>query len=110
MSTIRTATLLGRLVDLDVLDDQVAGVEAFGVGVCFRVLEEAEEELGGFFGPAGFGDAELFSCTEVGGQYVASCIPLCIYAYIDEHRVIFPFVPQQLIHNIDALAPETTST
>lgn len=107
MSTIRTATLLGRLVDLDVLDDQVAGVEAFGVGVCFRVFEEAEEELGGFFGPAGFGDAELFSCAEVGGQYVTSCIPPCTSAYIDEHKAIFPFVPQQLIHNIDPLAPKT---
>lgn len=33
MSTIGTTTLLGCLVDLDVLDDQVAGIEAFGVGV-----------------------------------------------------------------------------
>ena len=33
MSTVCTAALLGCLVDLDVLDDQVAGVEAFGVGV-----------------------------------------------------------------------------
>lgn len=60
MSAIRATTLFGRLVDLNVLDDEVAGVEAFGVGVCFCVLEEAEEEFGGFFGPAGFGDAELF--------------------------------------------------
>lgn len=33
MSTVGATALLGCLVDLDVLDDQVAGVEAFGVGV-----------------------------------------------------------------------------
>ena len=62
MSTISSTTLLRSLVDLDMLHDQVAGIEAFGVCVCFCVFEEAEEEFGGFFGPAGFGDAELFSC------------------------------------------------
>lgn len=61
VSTVCTTALLGRLVDLDVLDDQVAGVETFGVCVRFGVFEETEEELGGFFGPAGFGDAELFA-------------------------------------------------
>ena len=62
MSTVSTTTLLRCLIDLDVLDDQIAGIEALGVGVCFCVFEEAEEEFGGFFGPAGFGDAELFPC------------------------------------------------
>ena len=33
MGTVGTAALFGRLVHLDVLDDQVAGVEAFGVCV-----------------------------------------------------------------------------
>lgn len=33
MSTVGATALLGCLVDLDVLDDQIAGVEAFGVGV-----------------------------------------------------------------------------
>ena len=60
MGTVCTAALLGCLVHLNVLDDQVAGIEAFGVGVCFCVFEKAEEEFGGFFGPASFGDAELF--------------------------------------------------
>ena len=67
MSTICTTTLLGRLVDLDTFHDQVSGVETFGVGVCFCVFEQAEEEFGGFFGPARFGDAELFSC----------CVEIC---------------------------------
>ena len=62
MRTVCTTTLLGRLVDLDVLDDQVAGVETLGVGVGFGVLEEREEEGGGFLGPARAGDAELFAC------------------------------------------------
>ncbi len=33
MSTVGATALLGCLVDLDVLDDQVAGVKALGVGV-----------------------------------------------------------------------------
>lgn len=61
MGTICTTTLLGRLVDLDVLDDQVAGVQALGIGVCFCVLEESEEVFGGLDGPAGTGDTELFA-------------------------------------------------
>ena len=60
MGTISTTTLLGSLVDLDVLNYQVAGIETFCVGVCFCVFKEAEEEFGGFLGPTGFGDAELF--------------------------------------------------
>lgn len=61
MGTVSTTALFGRLVDLNVLDDKVAGVEALCVCVCLRVLEKAEEKFGGFFGPAGFGDAELFA-------------------------------------------------
>ena len=61
MSTVRAATLLRRLVDLDVLDDEIGGVEALCVGVCLCVFQEAEEEFGGFDGPAGAGDAELFA-------------------------------------------------
>lgn len=58
VGTVCASPLLGGLVDLDVLDDEVAGVEALGVGVGLGVLEEAEEELGGLDGPAGLGDAE----------------------------------------------------
>lgn len=62
MSTVCSAALLGCLVYLDVLDDKIAGVEAFGVGVGFGVLEESEEELGGLYGPASAGYAEGFAC------------------------------------------------
>ena len=46
MGTVSSTTLLWSLVDLNMLDDQVAGVEAFGVGIGFCVFEEAEEEFG----------------------------------------------------------------
>jgi hypothetical protein len=46
------------LIDLDVLDDEVAGVETLGVGVGLGVLEETEEEFSGLDGPASPGDTE----------------------------------------------------
>jgi hypothetical protein len=55
-------SLLGGLVDLDVLNDQVAGIETLGVGVCLSVLEETEKELGGLDWPSGSGDTELLAC------------------------------------------------
>ena len=35
-----SASLLGGLVDLDVLDNQVASIETFGICVCFGVLKK----------------------------------------------------------------------
>lgn len=61
VGAVGAATLLRRLVDLDVFDDQVARVEALGVGVGFGVFEQREEESCRFDGPAGAGDAELFA-------------------------------------------------
>lgn len=61
MGTVRAPALLGGLVDLDVLDDEVAGVEALGVGVGLGVAEKAEEEVGRLDGPAGLGDTELLA-------------------------------------------------
>ena len=58
VGTVSAAALLGGLVDLDVLDDQVAGVKTLGVGVGLSVLEEREEELSALHGPAGLGDTE----------------------------------------------------
>jgi hypothetical protein len=58
VGTVCAPSLLRGLVDLDVLDDQVAGVETLGVGVGLSILEETEEELGGLDGPASLGDAE----------------------------------------------------
>ena len=54
MGTVCAAALLGCLVDLDVVDDQVGGVETLDVRVGFGVLQETEEKFGGFDGVAGF--------------------------------------------------------
>ncbi len=40
VSTVCSSTLLRGLIDLDVLNDQVAGIETLGVCVCLGVLEE----------------------------------------------------------------------
>jgi len=61
VGTVCAAALLGGLVDLDVLDDQVGGVKTLGVGVGLGVLEEREDELGRLDGPAGLGDTELLA-------------------------------------------------
>ena len=62
MCAVRAASLLWRLVDLDVLDDQIGYVKALSVGVGLGVLEESKEVLSGFDGPAGAGYAELLAC------------------------------------------------
>ena len=61
VSTVGAATLLGGLVDLDVLDDQVGGVETLGVSVGLGVLEKVQQETGRLDGVAGFGDAEVLA-------------------------------------------------
>jgi hypothetical protein len=61
VSTVCSSTLLGGLVDLDVLDDQVSGVETFGVGVCLCVLQETQEELSRLDWPSSTGDTELLA-------------------------------------------------
>jgi hypothetical protein len=61
VSTVCASSLLWCLVNLDVLDDEVRGIEALGVGVGFGVLEETEKELGGLDWPAGTGDTHLLA-------------------------------------------------
>lgn len=61
VGTVCASALLWCLVDLDVLDDEVAGIETLGVGVGLSVLEETEKELGGLDWPAGTGDTELLA-------------------------------------------------
>lgn len=68
MGAICPTALLGCLIHLDVLDDQVPCVEPLGVGVGFGVLEQAQQELGGFFRPPRFRYAELFACVGDGCQ------------------------------------------
>lgn len=61
VSTVSSAALLWCLVDLDVLNDQVSGIETLGIGVCLCVLQETEEELGGLDWPSSTGYTELLS-------------------------------------------------
>ena len=61
MSTVCASALLWCLVDLDVLNNKVAGIETLGVCVGLGVLEETEKELGGLDWPAGAGDTELLA-------------------------------------------------
>lgn len=63
VSTVCATTLFRCLIYLDMLDNQVAGVETLGIRVCFGVLEENEEGLGRFDGPAGTSDTELLACS-----------------------------------------------
>ena len=74
MSTVCAAALLGGLVDLDVLDNQVAGIQTLGVGVGLSVLEQAREELGRLDWPAGLGDTELLAYD----TFVSVCVVHCI--------------------------------
>lgn len=64
MGTVRPSSLLGGLVDLNVLDDQSTGVETLSIGVGLSVLQETEQELGGLDGPSGLGDTELLACCK----------------------------------------------
>jgi hypothetical protein len=58
VGTVSAPALLRGLVDLDVLDNEVGGVETLGIGVGLSVLEETEKDLGGLDGPAGTGNTE----------------------------------------------------
>ena len=70
VGTVGASAALGGLVDLDALDDQVAGVETLGVGVGLGVLQEVDEELGGLLGPAGLANTELLAW-----KWSAWCFP-----------------------------------
>jgi len=61
VSTVSSATLLGGLVDLDVLDDEVGCIQAFDIGIGFGILEQSDEELSRLDGPAGLRDTELLA-------------------------------------------------
>lgn len=78
MSTVCASSLLRCLVDLDVLDDEVGGIEALGVGIGFGVLEETEEELGGLDWPAGTGDAHLLAWRDP--MLVAALVDVPMFA------------------------------
>jgi hypothetical protein len=65
VGTVGAATLLGGLVDLDVLDNEFRGIETLGVGVGLGVLEKTQQELSRLDRPAGFRDAKLLACMTI---------------------------------------------
>jgi hypothetical protein len=71
VGTVCSAALLGSLVDLDVLDNQVGGVETLGVGVGFGILEQADQEFGGLDWVAGLVGTEWFAYRD---EKVSQCI------------------------------------
>ncbi len=62
VSPVRSPSLFRCLVDLNVLDNKVVGIQAFCVGIGFGVFEQVEEEGGRFDGVASSGDTEFFAC------------------------------------------------
>lgn len=78
MGTVSSSALLGGLVDLDVLDDQSAGVKTLGIGVGLGVLQELQKELGRLDGPSGAGDTPLLACTPYVVSLMSSCDKLVL--------------------------------
>lgn len=62
VGTVGPSPLLGSLVDLNVRNQKVGGVEALGVGIGLSIAEETKKELGGLLRPARSRDAKLFAC------------------------------------------------
>ena len=94
MGTVCSATLLGSLVDLDVLDDQISGIKAFDVRVCFSVFQQAEQELGRLDGPSCARDTELLSCNIIQSAFAFQVpeakIRMSSYRFVIEWRVNIP--------------------
>ncbi len=61
MSTVCSSTLLGGLVDLDMLDNQIASIKTLSVGIGLSVLEESEKELCRLYGPSRARNTKLLS-------------------------------------------------
>lgn len=79
MGTVGSSSLLGGLVDLDVLDDQVAGVETLGISVGLGVLQKAEQVLGRLDGPSSAGDTELLAYTKSRPVSILQSCRLTVY-------------------------------
>ena len=51
MSTVGPPSHLGCPVHLNVINDQVVGIETFVLGIGFRILQQVEQEFGRLHGP-----------------------------------------------------------
>jgi len=63
VGTVCSPSLLWSLVDLDVGDDELFGIETLRVGVGFSVLEETEEEFGRLLWPTTKSRTEMFGLS-----------------------------------------------
>jgi hypothetical protein len=93
VGTVCPPALLGGLVDLDVLDNQIASVETLGVGVRLGVAEETQDVLGGFDGPAGAGDAESLACARdpISNVFLHECV-------LPAAQFTIPLLPEPSLH------------
>ncbi len=63
MSSVRPPPHLGSHVDLDVLNDQVIGIQALEFSITFSILQELEQKLGTLLRPPSLGGPELFGLS-----------------------------------------------
>ena len=61
VGTICPTTLFWCLIDLNMLNNQMAGVQTLSIGIRFSILEESEEILRRFDWPSSTSDTELLS-------------------------------------------------
>jgi len=86
MGTVCSSALLGSLVDLDVLDDQVSGVKTLCIRVCLCVLEETEEEFGRLYWPSSPGYTECLACRSILSTLpFYSHLPWVVNLYLAQH-------------------------
>lgn len=72
VGTVRASPLLRRLVDLDVLHNQVLRVQALGIRIRLSVLEQTEQKLRRLHRPAGLAHAELLA-------YITPAKSICVF-------------------------------
>jgi hypothetical protein len=65
MGTVSSSALFGSLIDLDVLDDQIASVETLGIRVGFSIFEETKKKLCALDGPSSSADTESLACRNI---------------------------------------------
>lgn len=58
VGTVSAATLLGGLVDLDVLNNASIKIQTLGFSVGFSILQEGQDVFAGLDGPSSLGDGE----------------------------------------------------
>lgn len=73
MRPIGPPPLLRGLIDLNMPHDQIARVQALGIRIRLRILQQAQQELGRLLGPPRLADPELLALRgAAGGAGVAA--------------------------------------